>query len=210
MAETYEVAFKEALNRTSALSLPVPEVPFSSARYLSKIAMGTIGREISQWFPNLRPEHLVGQCTTVHANLRVKVEELLKVPIYLTIGDVSVSGKRTFNVDDAYLDSLWNNRVTLDGSVKLHAWLTLPTMEIIDVTLSATLLALMNSQTFERHGNFVATGAIMKHADELKLNGDVEYHPYLVGQDYLQKIGALAYVNPQETVLSLFLRNFKH
>ena len=202
MAAGYEHAFNEALSRTDGLGLPVPQVPFSSSRFLSDAVLYAMGHNIRQWFPNMRAEDLVGQCLTVHANLRNKVEELLKVSAYLNIGDVSISGERAFGVDDAYLDHLWHNKITPKEVVKLHAWLTLPSMEIIDVTLAATFLAL-SGKPLERHGNFVAAGAIASHADELK--DGLVYHPCLVGHDYLQKIGALAYINPDEAEIDNWL-----
>jgi hypothetical protein len=207
MAEGYVNSFEQALRRTQDFGLQVPDVAFSTKRFLSEAAMEEVMRNIPRWFPSLRAEHLVGQCLTVHANLRSKVEEVLKIPVYLTIGDISFSGERVFGVDDAYLNHLWIKKVTLGDVVKLHAWLTLPSAEIIDVTLTATYLAL-SSQSFERQGNHVAVGAIANHADELK--DGMAYHPCIVGADYLHGIGALAHINRQEAILGLFLKKFLH
>jgi hypothetical protein len=67
-------------------------------------------------------------------------------------------------------------------SLSLHAWLTLPSMEIIDFSLP-TSYAVVNGYRAERGG------VIANHAD--KLSGGMQYHPMLIGEEFLIKIGAM-------------------
>ncbi|EMX4958083.1 TPA: hypothetical protein QHC21_002963 [Raoultella planticola] len=61
----------------------------------------------------------------------------------------------------------------------IHAWLTLPSYEIIDLTLSTTF-AINNNQP-ENAGIFIA-----KKADDVT---GLIYRPMLVGDEYLKQIG---------------------
>ena len=66
--------------------------------------------------------------------------------------------------------------------LNIHAWLTLPTCEILDFTLPTTYAVI--NKTKEGYGEVLAG-----HADHLLEN--VRYRPMLLGEDYLRRIGAL-------------------
>ncbi|MDA5492291.1 hypothetical protein PGS50_03360 [Yersinia intermedia] len=66
--------------------------------------------------------------------------------------------------------------------LNIHAWLTLPTCEILDFTLPTTYA--VTNKTKEGYGEVLAG-----HADHLLKN--VRYRPMLLGEDYLRRIGAL-------------------
>ncbi|HDY9206502.1 TPA: hypothetical protein RRJ23_004704 [Klebsiella pneumoniae] len=63
--------------------------------------------------------------------------------------------------------------------MEIHAWLTLPSYEIIDLTLSTTFA--VNHNQLENAGKFIA-----KKADDIT---GLIYRPMLVGDKYLEKIG---------------------
>jgi hypothetical protein len=65
--------------------------------------------------------------------------------------------------------------------MNVHAWLTLPSMEIIDATL-ATTMAIAQGRP-EQGG-----GVVMGHADGFT---GFAYRPMLVGADSLQRAGLL-------------------
>ena len=100
------------------------------------------------------------------------------------IDDGTVNGM--FKFDDAYiLDKLANG--CPGGSVRIHVWLTLPSMEIIDFSIATSLSVLNN--TPEGRGEVIA-----KHADELE---GINYKPMLVGMDFLKKSGLLIELSHQ-------------
>ena len=70
----------------------------------------------------------------------------------------------------------------VDGTtVNIHAWLTLPSMEVIDLTYWTTFSYATNNS--ERLGELV----IQSDDEEL----GVVYHPLLIGEDWLYKSGIL-------------------
>ena len=67
----------------------------------------------------------------------------------------------------------------VEGEVNLHAWLTLPSMEVLDFSLP-TSYAKVNNRP-EDIGS-----AIAEHANKLSANG-MTYKPLIVGEDFLVK-----------------------
>ena len=63
------------------------------------------------------------------------------------------------------------------NTINLHTWLTLPSMEILDFTLPTTLGKISGNK--EMYGK-----TIIKHPS--KLTNNMEYHPLLVGEEFLK------------------------
>lgn len=72
--------------------------------------------------------------------------------------------------------------MTPNQELKIHAWLTLPTMEIIDLSFPTTYAIKANQPD-------IIGLSITKHPKDL--NHGMEYIPVLVGDDYLWQIGAI-------------------
>jgi hypothetical protein len=68
------------------------------------------------------------------------------------------------------------------GAINLHAWLTTPNMEIIDLTFATTYGIVNNVPSVIGRCSFQHYSAF---------NENMVYHPQLVGEDYLKQIGAL-------------------
>jgi hypothetical protein len=69
--------------------------------------------------------------------------------------------------------------------VNVHAWLTLPTLEIIDMTFLTTNFGYFLAQGYQPWLKFV-TGT----PDELKSRMDLVYHPMLLGINLFEKMGS--------------------
>lgn len=65
------------------------------------------------------------------------------------------------------------------SSANLHAWLTLPSMEIIDMIFPTSYGVINNKKPSE------LGGVIIKHASEL--TGGMSYHPMIIGTEFLEK-----------------------
>ncbi|MFN1150169.1 hypothetical protein [Serratia liquefaciens] len=101
--------------------------------------------------------------------------------MYYTLGwidDGTPKGLHKFD-DDFIAERLANGHQ--DDTINIHAWLTLPSMEIVDLTLSTTLSILQGRKEGEG-------GVIVKKADEIT---DFSYKPMLVGETFLSKSGIL-------------------
>jgi hypothetical protein len=109
------------------------------------------------------------------------VRELVGCPVLYTIGWVDDgTAKGMFKFDDAFISDKLKHGHS-GGTVNIHAWLTLPSMEVIDVALATTIAVVQNIP--EGYG-----GVFAQPADGL--NG-MAYKPMLVGPDFLRKTGLL-------------------
>lgn len=102
-------------------------------------------------------------------------------PVLYTLGWVDDgTDKGMFKFDEPFIaEKLKSGHV--GGTVNMHAWLTLPSLEVIDVAL-VTSLAVLNGWD-EGHGAVLA-----KHADEVT---GMAYKPMLIGPDFLRKTGLM-------------------
>ncbi|MBE1301821.1 MAG: hypothetical protein GJ680_18200 [Alteromonadaceae bacterium] len=133
---------------------------------------------------HLTPEEISATSFGLHTRLCQAIALATSIPIYLTIGYVSLQGQKLFYTSEEALKSYLGGRSP--QALNLHTWLTLPSMEIIDVTLSTSIG--LNQREPELFGNIVT-----KHPDEL--SGGLAYHPQLLGIDYFDNIGATYIIN---------------
>ncbi|NQD80991.1 hypothetical protein HP436_12470 [Pseudomonas sp. CrR14] len=67
-------------------------------------------------------------------------------------------------------------------ALNLHAWLTLPSLEVIDITFGTTYGVVRNASDFIGRMCFM-------HPDDM--TAGMQYHPQLIGETYLERIGGL-------------------
>lgn len=106
------------------------------------------------------------------------------IPFRLTIGWIDISGEIHYQHDQAMLLWLLKKDPTLDTSrgVGLHVRLTSPAFEIIDVWLP-TIVALRTNQP--------AMAWRILYASNQDLKPSVIYHPTVVGEEFLYRIGVV-------------------
>lgn len=127
---------------------------------------------------------LATQCLPVHAALIQTVANIVGVMPALTIGCVtSADGDRWFSVTEPEIRRWCATGIENPLSLKLHAWLTLPTMEIVDFTFLPTF-AITQAQPGSS-AKVVEFGVIAKHADALT---GMTYTPVAVGNDIPRKL----------------------
>jgi hypothetical protein len=179
---SYALDWAAALNRTSSFGLKVPSMlPPTEERFLTPARIAEFPYVVRRVMGDLTPRDLVGQCMAIHIRLAAVLREWLDCPVHYTIGWVDVhAGKPLFKFDDAFIaEKLANGHD--GGPINLHAWLTLPTMEIVDMALATTFAMV---QKIEEGLGGVMAGP----PDELK---GFSYRPMLVGDDFLRKTGIL-------------------
>lgn len=182
---SYETELEEAIQRTQAWGLPCPTFPFNTRRLLTPDFIHQIIRCAQRTTGPLEPEDIVGQCFAVHHLIKDAIEHDLKVPVLYTIGYVSFDSGPVFHTEVDQLKAMLDRGPPTSGPLRLHAWLTLPSHEIIDLTFGTTYGIV--------HGvKEVVGNATLLHPSDLK--GDQRYHPQLVGTDYFHRIGAIALV----------------
>ncbi|AXA80687.1 hypothetical protein CE206_29410 (plasmid) [Achromobacter xylosoxidans] len=179
---SYAADWTAALERTAHFNLAVPAQPApTEERYLTEVRHAEFPYVVRRALGQVAARDIVAQCMAIHIRLRPAIEEWLGCAAHFTIGWVDVdAGKPLFKFDDTFIaDKLASGHP--GGLISLHAWITLPTMEVIDASLPTTFAVLQNLR--EGHGSVIAS-----RADELK---DFAYRPMLVGDDFLRKTGIL-------------------
>lgn len=180
--------FIEASQFAQSIGLPGAniELPKDGVRYLSDSAFFPIlGRslKIDDAYD------LVVKCNVVSQVVSEVIRETIGCNAYLTIGDVSFSGKPYFNVDQAYIKRLiQSGKRSLEAQkYHHHAWITLDSMEIIDFTIN-TSMALLSKDLSSEMRNKMLGAVFSGHGDELRHG--VRYHPVLVGDEFYTEYDA--------------------
>lgn len=181
MMTTYSAELIEAQKRTVRLGLTCPDIPPPCDRVLTPERHEQFPYAVQAAVGELGVEAVVAQCLSLHWRLKAPLEKFFGVPILYTIGYVHTPPSYMFKqMEDDLLRLL---QTGMQGpQLNIHAWLTLPSSEIIDLSLP-TSFAVVNKMK-EGLG-----GVIAAHADEL--NHGLRYHPMLLGEDFLRRIGAL-------------------
>ena len=133
---SYAAEWTAALERTARFGLQVaPASPAGRGPYLTEARLPEI-------FPVLREalgkpvstDALVGQCLQVTWDFLPTVERWLGCQAFFTIGWVELGRSRQWDqFDDAFISTMLT-RGHGGGPVKVQAWLTLDSLEILDVT----------------------------------------------------------------------------
>ncbi|WP_313025550.1 hypothetical protein [Pseudomonas lopnurensis] len=178
---TYLSEMNEAIARASRLGLKTPNFQLMEGQLLNQKVYQDIPYIVRDAMGDASLEEVAAQCLSYHMRLLPILNDYFGTELTYTIGHVAVGSKIYFEQTEDQMQALIKSGVT-QPQLSIHAWLTLPTCEILDFTLPTTFAML--SKTKEGYGS-VLSG----HADRL-LN-DVSYHPMLLGEDYLRRIGAL-------------------
>lgn len=176
----YANDWNSAVERSERFGLSVPAHQLEAGkRYLNPERLKEFPHVMQRGAGNIAVDDLVLQCMSIHLRIAPVVEEWLKCPAIYTLGWVDDgTQKGMFKFDNDFdKEKLENGHK--GGKVNLHAWLTLPSMEIIDVSLP-TSFAVINKMEKGR-------GAVMAgYADDYK---GFAYKPMLTGSDFLFKSG---------------------
>ncbi len=174
----YQNDFLAAADMTKRFGLSCPNIEFIDERFLSEEKINVIKAAVGEIDIN----ELFLQCLSIHYEQLNPVSSILATSVYYTIGYVDIPNCTLFKQDENSLQKMLESGVPSSKKLNLHAWLTLPSSEILDFSLSTTL-----ANKFDIKDGL--GGLLYGHADEFK--NDIKYHPLLVGDDFLRKLGAL-------------------
>lgn len=179
---TYTEEFNLAIARSQKFDLHVPDYEIQpSCRFLDSKAQAEFPYVVRDGLGDLDFKDVVAQCLAIHYRMVDVISNWLGCGVFYTIGWVDdMTPRGMFRFDEQFIKSKIETRHT-GGSVNIHAWLTLPSMEIIDVSLSTSIGFFQNDP--KMFGRVIA-----RHPDELK---GMAYKPMLVGEDFLRKTGLL-------------------
>ncbi|MBB6186654.1 hypothetical protein [Rhodanobacter sp. MP7CTX1] len=176
----YTEDFRSAEERSRRLGLAVPAYAFESERrWLDATAHAQFPYIVRGGLGELDFSDVVGQCLAIHYRLLPVIQEWLGCPVLYTNGWVDDGTENgMFRFDEMFIEDRLRTYRT-GGLVNIHAWLTLPSMEIIDVSLATSMAVLQGLPS--GHG-----GVIAMHGDQTR---GFSYKPMLVGLDFLHKTG---------------------
>lgn len=177
----YEVAFTAAYARSSLWGLHPPSIDPLPLRHATPTSTSAI-----QWELNGSIGHMSEDIVSTHrfgitAAIRTVLEAELRVPLAYTLGYVQQDGRQLCHTPIEGLEQMLRTGIAPGARVSLHAWLTLPSLEIIDVAFWATFPA--QSSVDEREAR-----ALFMHPDQMP---NRTYHPQWVGDGFVRRIGVL-------------------
>ncbi|MBF7143277.1 MULTISPECIES: hypothetical protein [Pseudomonas] len=178
---SYEKEFDDALKRTRKWQLNPPEFTSTPRRFVNDDTTRDIRRCMKGLYGGHLPEVLAGKCLDVALALREPLEGIFDVPVAITLGYVRFGNEAVFHTPEGKLKQMLKQNLALQA-VNIHAWLKLPSHEIIDLTFFISVGV--------RHQRPDYMGmACLGHSDSM--GEDVSYHPQLVGDGFLWQTGLL-------------------
>lgn len=179
-ARNYEERFDQALERSKSWGLTPSGFSRTDERFVTEHNLQIFQQVASAYLSNFHPEDVSQQCFGVTAMLKAPLEEALGVPLAFTLGYVEYNGRNVFHSDTRKLEKMLRDGIP-SFALNLHAWLTLPSHEIIDMTFGTTYGVVNELPDVIGRMCFI-------HPDDM--TKDMQYHPQLIGWDYMEKIGA--------------------
>ncbi|MDA0911015.1 MAG: hypothetical protein O2809_05595 [Proteobacteria bacterium] len=189
----YEDNFLEAIQRTKELGFSTVNFEKKDDRALSAI-MPLLQSNIR----HCAIEEIAFKCNIISQQIVNFIQENTGHKAFLTIGTIWKNGKDLFSsantFDEGFIKKTIKQRsVPIDYSH--HAWVTLDTMEIIDLTLDASEKLVAGSNL--DNGYLVTAG----HHDDIK---DKFYVPMLIGSDFYEKYDNQRYRLANATLSPIF------
>lgn len=183
--ENYRDEFIKAADITRKLGLSLPsKMEYTSNNFLdSSIFEDKLVQFCKTHLSSFSVDQISGQCIKVHFEFKEILEKILNIPIYYTIGYIKINNDVMFHQSEDSLRKILTEGIN-GNKINLHTWLTLPSMEILDFSFPTTYGKVIGNK--DMYGR-----TIIKHPKEL--TGGMEYHPMLIGEEFLYRIGAIQF-----------------
>ncbi len=180
----YVDAFKKAEQFTKKMCFDVPEIVYNNNEIkLRRDAKDIFANIFSKMQPT-KPEDLAFKCAIISQILCEYISSETPYKAWVTIGTIIDDNKHQFAITQKKLEIALEKIKTTNTNFALpfHAWVTLETMEIIDLTYSASLI--ISGQYQPKHSGLPI---IFDSPDDLAKQKFV-YHPIIVGENYLKEV----------------------
>lgn len=180
----YGQEWNAAVLRNQTFGLRVQAHQITSERlYLDGQRQQELPHIISAGLNGFEYGDLVAQCLFINCKMQPVFEQWLGCPAIFTLGwidDKSAAG--LFKFDDSFIrETLCNGHQGTTANI--HAWLTLPSMEVIDITIATSFSRIQKQPAWE--GRVLAA-----HADTFQ---GFAYKPMLLGTDFLVQAGMVCH-----------------
>jgi len=189
----YRDLFEKAVERTVELGLPEPKIQYVKLSYFTPDCLDAFGKFIAKEFAHVFAYGLVATCVIVHSGLLDAVEEFFGCHAYFTVGSVTTPKAEMYPLSEEEVRKWLKDKVNV-FDLKIHAWITLDSMEIIDMTFLPTIA---NISERPEHNKQIAINpdllprAQSQNVDDLStLPNGMRYNPFLIGREFLTRLGA--------------------
>lgn len=130
---------------------------------------------------------LACKCLEVHTTMLELVGDTVGVSPVLTVGDVTVGNKRAYNFSRESAVAQMS-REPGTATFNVHAWLTLPSLEIVDFTLLPTYATANDGARRLYEKRRESPGILANH---WSMFSGISYHPVVLGTDAVDKLKLL-------------------
>ncbi|STQ90032.1 hypothetical protein [Iodobacter fluviatilis] len=183
----YHLAFIEARERTINFGLEVDSISFKKQTFLSDMESASkLAQALSEfYFENkIRADDVAGQCWRINIFIKIFLEEYFGVPLVLTIGYIEDYPNNVYyKMTEAEIAELLNSPEGHNGNyaANLHVWLTLPSMEILDVSFMTSFGKVNNKPEL--------LGTVVYGPPEKLSTPNFNYKPMVLGEHFINRVG---------------------
>ncbi|MBA3682818.1 MAG: hypothetical protein H0W73_16890 [Bacteroidetes bacterium] len=190
MFEEYQQLFSESIFRTIESGITISQdelvkLRVSKKRYSQPESKAGLLKYMFSCLGNIKPDDINGN-NGIQNILRFKpyLEDYLDTATTLTIGGVNYKGKLSIDFGTKEVRTLLYDLMPDYNKINVHVWLTLPTLEIIDLTF----LEMQNNQRGLSFNNPREFEYIFDSLDNISYKESITYKPMLLGCDSLYKL----------------------
>lgn len=155
--------FNQAILCTKEFNLNTPNIEINrNIRYLNEDSMERMVKYIQMKHPDSEISDISTKCFSYHLTLQKDINDFFRCQSIYTLGYVEFyDGKTYHKTSKKELYKLLQEDKQRRSVLNIHAWLTLPSMEILDFTFLTTFWMLIKAKR-------LIGGVILNHADELR------------------------------------------
>ena len=179
-ALSYESKLMAAYARSALWGLHPPVFRPAPVR-LGPAAAPAVHRQLATALGHLGEDLVARQRFGLTLLMRDLLERELRVQLVYTLGYVYQDGQRLCHTPIEGLEQMLRTGIAPGARISLHAWLTLPSHEIVDASFWAAFPALASTEERLHRG-------LLMHPDQMPGRS---YHPQWVGEQFLRQIGVL-------------------
>ncbi|WP_394538735.1 hypothetical protein PRJ39_24790 [Lysobacter enzymogenes] len=179
-ALSYEAKLMAAYARSALWGLRPPLFQPAPVRF-GQAAAPAVHRQLACALGHLNEDLVAGQRFGLTLLIRDLLVRELRAPLVYTLGYVYQNGQRLYHTPIEGLEQMLRTGIAPGARVSLHAWLTLPSHEIVDATFWAAFPALACPQERQQRGLFM-------HPDQMPGRS---YHPQWTSEEFVKRIGVV-------------------
>ncbi len=180
MTDSYYDKLLHAREFTTSLELSAPEIiPVSSEPYLTRPDFWST---IQEQLDFTRSEELYLKSNLVSILLTKIIESSFNCRTYLTIGNLVHNDGPVFRISESYVCDVIQSGVITDPDYSHHAWVTLETMEIIDLTFLTSIARTPGKFSNTNKADYI--GRVVTGDAETLADQGIHYLPVMVGEDF--------------------------